>query len=807
MVAHGKYLLCGVSLLAACADPVDLPLGQRELDVFFRHSDWRPRTDTRVDVTQAPPSKVERFAVSTVVGEVKVIEGDSTNVSALAGQGGSGFGLRMDQGRQDLPRITRQVVEEEGDHFDFIVVFPSFDDLSNPGFAYFSTIKATESGTGQEPVDMSDLFGSAGRLQGFLNMNRPGAYTQVDGLPITNEASAAYPIMGQELTHRWLAFAMVRKDGLDNGQVSDVLLGRDAAHWSALMHTGPANMNGEVYTSVQDGIAWKDNGNGTFTAVEVFSDQQFNISPRARFSTLDLYLMGFNAVEEVDPFFVITGARYGGQAVTATSVLRRGLTVSGARVDLGVEHVIAALGPRSPSSAEAPKDFNIAMVVITQPGQTAADVQALAEDVDAFRLTWEQKFSAWTGGRASVCTALSGNCATARLKLHAPRIAGATATSPPMPGRPLSVEVVVENAGTADSVVATLSLATEDGAVTPAEQNVATLAPGEARALSFTVTPHATLACGSLLTMAATLTPDGVRPLRRTAAVPLGLRTAFENTLETDPGWTVNPDGTDAAAHGVWAWGVPQRTDLRRYGASQIIGQPGEDASPVGDRGFFTDPGTEGADPEDIGLNDVDDGVTTVQSEAMDVGGLIDPVLRWRTWHSALVIDVQAGELRLGVGDDLVTLLSVDEGDWIEVDRDDTNEFTWREKSVRLADVAATARTVRLRFVVGDMGDEQNVVEAGVDDVVITELADGCPGTEPLPADGGVAAPDAGGSPADGRGGALAWKCACALAGGGTSWASVAVMAGVIALLRRRRRSTGALPTCARVSGRSAMGS
>ena len=63
-------------------------------------------------------------------------------------------------------------------------------------------------------------------------------------------------------------------------------LGRDAAHWSALMH---------AEGSVQDGNAWRDNEDGTFTLTDSFS----------RFSTLDLYAMGMIAPERVESTCVL----------------------------------------------------------------------------------------------------------------------------------------------------------------------------------------------------------------------------------------------------------------------------------------------------------------------------------------------------------------------------------------------------------------------------------------------------------------------------------------------------------------------
>ncbi|MEW5854264.1 MAG: MYXO-CTERM sorting domain-containing protein [Myxococcota bacterium] len=391
-----------LSCLTACGDAAFLPASDEDLAVIWEHTTWRPPVNAQIDVEQAPPSRLARYALSTNVGEVKVIEGDDTNVSTV----GSGYGLRMDQGRQDLARISTQVIDEEGDHFDFIVVFPTFQDGMNAGFAYFTLLRNDVQGIGLGQLDASHAFGSQGRLQGMLNMNRPAAYTDLDGRSIDNAQSVIHPVMGQEMSHRWLSHARVRKTGFNGGQASDATLGRDRAHWSALMHTGPSS--GPISVSVQDGVAWRDNGNGTFTALEVFNDTQRGVSLRSRFSTLDLYLMGFLSSDEVDPFFLITNATHGNQSVGATTQLTQGITISGTRVGFTVDDVIAAEGWRVPSVASSPKRFNVAMVVLTQPGQSASDVAELVAQVNGFRTQWEQRFSEWTGGVASVCTRLNG---------------------------------------------------------------------------------------------------------------------------------------------------------------------------------------------------------------------------------------------------------------------------------------------------------------------------------------------------------------------------------------------------------------
>ena len=786
-------------LAGGCGELPDLPLGAQDLEVFWKHSDWRPRRDITFDPSQAAPSRVQRFATSTVVGDVKVIEGDSTVVSAVNMNGGtSGFGLRMDQNRQDLARITSQIIQEEGDHFDFVVVFPAFEDLVNPGFAYFSGIKMDERGTGNEPVDMSELFGSdTGRLQGFLNMNRPEAYTQVDGLNITDPNSSAMPIMGQELTHRWLAFATFRQDGFNNGAVSNALLGRDDAHWSALMHTGPADMSGDVYVSVQDGIAWQDNGNGTFTTAEVFSDRQFNISTKARFSTLDLYLMGLYTPEEVEPFYIINNARNGNQAVTATSVLPKGMTISGQRLDVTVQDVIAALGPRIPNAQDAQKDFNVAFVVVTRPGQTAADVATISAEVDQFRVMWEQTFATWTGGRATVCTALSGNCATSRLKMDGVQLEGGAADGTVLPGEALTLKVTVRNVGTAVSQPATLQVAVDAGSIEPARLDVPALEAGTAQEFSFAVVPAATTACGQNVRASVTLETVGVRASTVSVDRVLGVRTLLSTSMEEEPGWQINPDNTDTAENGAWARGQARQTDLRRYGAASVIIAPGDDVTTNGNQAFFTDPGTARLDPDQVGETDVDDGITTLQSAEINVEGLMDPVITVSTWHTALVIDFNAGELRDGEGDDLITQLSVNGGAFVEVDRDATNDFVWKRKAIRLAGVPgvdlAAARSVRLRFIIADVG-EQNLVEAGVDELSITDLAPGCANPNGNTSSGGPGGNPGGGGeqPKPGVGGgsgAPVAGCTCAIPEQTTSFPLAVLLLGLGALTRTRRRA------------------
>ena len=90
-------------------------------------------------------------------------------------------------------------------------------------------------------------------------------------------------VLAHEIWHRWGAFIHLQDE---SGADSDVLLGKDGAHWSYLLDT---------QGSVGYGAKWRENGDGSFDAV---TTGKF-------FSPLDLYLMGFNDSAEVPPFFLI----------------------------------------------------------------------------------------------------------------------------------------------------------------------------------------------------------------------------------------------------------------------------------------------------------------------------------------------------------------------------------------------------------------------------------------------------------------------------------------------------------------------
>ena len=190
-------------------------------------------------------------------------------------------------------------------------------------------------------------------------------------------------VFGQELGHHWLAFPWVDFDDGEGEQ--SVLLGRDNSHWSYWLDTP---------NSPSEGNRWIDNGDGTFTT---------DLDSPAAFSDLDLYLMGLIAAEDVSPWFYIEPDAGSGRADSSPPEWLYGnqpVTVSGTRVDVTLDDVIAFEGDRLPTPATSQKDFRIlTMLVLTESEVLNEEIMT---GVGARQTEWANAWSQLTAGLSTV---------------------------------------------------------------------------------------------------------------------------------------------------------------------------------------------------------------------------------------------------------------------------------------------------------------------------------------------------------------------------------------------------------------------
>ncbi len=579
------------------------------------------------------------------VGEVVVVEGSEQTVAT----DGNRVGVRMAE-------VARKVLERFGDNFSAMTLWLTFDETATQDAgAYEFTVKADVRGLGINPRDAGRQYGSAGTLRSILNMKRVwqgvNQDTEVAWRPLLE-------IWGQESGHRWMMFMSVRDPR--TGLSSDVLLGRDCSHYSRFVDT---------QGSVHDGLAWTDNRDGTFSAG---SDRTF------RFGNLDLYGMGLLPPDEMPSFFFIDdipGYRRAGCGQYASTPKPLQNTITGTRVEVTIDDIVAANGPRVPAFDEllagARQDyFREVQVVVTRPGETADSPLAVqvAGRIDRARLLWEQWMRAATGNRMVVCTLVSQDCGDARSDVVDLRF---NPTRQPPAWGPLAVEVDLDNPGQREATGVRIDLeARVDGKTISQSQAIGALPAGGKRSTSLALDLRGH-PCGAEVSIKA-VTQSDFHYHRKRQQLVLGAEAAAGDGFESDSGWQVNPDGTDSSAGAVWERGTPERTEITVGSAVQPAGAHGGAAAWVtglaaraGARDFF-----------------VRGGRTTLQSPVFEGAGWRQPRVRY--WISFAGLEAAASGTGVVVSPDsrLVVQARGAGGDggaagWMEIDRL-TNQITER---------------------------------------------------------------------------------------------------------------------------------
>jgi subtilase family serine protease/Tol biopolymer transport system component/flagellar hook assembly protein FlgD/fibronectin type 3 domain-containing protein len=264
--------------------------------------------------------------------------------------------------------IAREFFRTHPDHYDFLVAFSTFEFNTGDALAFHWGVQNKVQGIGIRPFDVASLFGSQGKLQGFIDM---AALTRYKTDPLDPQFETALSVLAHEMLHQWGAYVKFKKS---DGTLSDALLGKDGAHWSYLLDSN---------ASVQYGADWRDNGDGSFTSVGI----------RKFFSPLDLYLAGFYKPQEVPPFFVIENAQ-----IDKTKLPEENVTITGTKRVVTIDDVIAAEGARAPAAEQAQKEFRLGFILLAGPGQPVTDAQIGA--LNNIRNAFMTRFAIQTAGRA-----------------------------------------------------------------------------------------------------------------------------------------------------------------------------------------------------------------------------------------------------------------------------------------------------------------------------------------------------------------------------------------------------------------------
>ncbi len=285
----------------------------------------------------------------------------------------------------DVVAAAQAFFKAHEDAYDYLIVFNALDVAAGSGaVAYEITVRNAVTGIGDPPRDYGREFGSARRLKAIVNMGPlnqypPDPYEPLRDLrPYSLESTLA--ILTHEVGHLFLAYASIR-DPLNPS--ARPLLGRQLAHWSFVFNSEASHLEGN---RIEDrGVA------NSLRFLTVGNSQQY--------APLDQYLMGLRAPEEVEPTFLVTNA-----SVSANRSPQRGVAFNGQRLDVRVEDIIAAEGPRRPDHTVAQRRFRAAFLLVVDRNKPASDYD-LAR-LERLRQEFENYYRESAGGRAQVDTTL-----------------------------------------------------------------------------------------------------------------------------------------------------------------------------------------------------------------------------------------------------------------------------------------------------------------------------------------------------------------------------------------------------------------
>ncbi|MDX1502299.1 MAG: hypothetical protein R3325_08035 [Thermoanaerobaculia bacterium] len=281
----------------------------------------------------------------------------------------------------DEPAVAKAFYSVFEDDYSHLVVFTDFPIIlgSLGTIAFERNISNAIDGIGLSRFDAGPIYGSKRPLESFVMMGQLGKYERnVFQKQFLSDLFAPIHILLHEVGHRWLFFASIRQGGL----VPDQLRGRGDAHWSFYTHSVGSLLEGSFIEPDDDGPNFRTTD-----------------APRI-FSPFDLYLMGALSADEVPATFTVTGS----DTDKDSRAPEPGQVLVGTAVDVPIDSLVRAEGPRKPDADDAPRTIKMAIILLSREGETPSS-QSLAH-LEDFRVELEREFRRLTDRRLRVDTTL-----------------------------------------------------------------------------------------------------------------------------------------------------------------------------------------------------------------------------------------------------------------------------------------------------------------------------------------------------------------------------------------------------------------
>ncbi len=265
-------------------------------------------------------------------------------------------------------------------------------------------VRQQTAGLGLTTWNNGASYGSAAKLEqcvfmaglGALPNSPDGPATVLGGLPL---GMTGVELLGHEYGHHWLVWVTFDKN--DGKGKHDLLRGYDPGNDPSV--PGKANGHYSWYASSTSPMYG--------SVVSSLGGGKFKIEGADRkYTELDQYLMGLRDKADVAPFFALDdGSGHGKDSVplskgSSATVPQFGTAT---RVDVTIDDVIRAEGPRVPAFPNAQKCWRVAFVLVAGQGKTPTAAEIAK--VDAYRVRFENWFRGATDHRGTMDTRLNGN--------------------------------------------------------------------------------------------------------------------------------------------------------------------------------------------------------------------------------------------------------------------------------------------------------------------------------------------------------------------------------------------------------------
>ncbi len=337
------------------------------------------------------------FQISGAPTYIGIHPGGVTNPTMLdwsddlpyGGSGGEGMYesfLNLSNPAVNEVALMQRFYQSFDDVFFQTVFFTNFVQTM-AGFANELNISNDVTGIGLSIFDNSVLYGSSGVLESRCNMNRMGVWPIDPTSRFFGKGNNFLTIMGQEAGHRWGAFMRFMDD---QGQVSNMILGRSDAHWSYYVDVDHSSLEG---------------GNWAVDGAQYRCPTQIDY-----FSAFDEYTFGLRTPEEVSPTFYVSSPSNDLPGARSVGTPLQNASAFGVPIPVTIESIIAAEGPRTPLPNVEEKDLRQGFILVLQNGTTATQQQL--DQIAGFRAAWEPYFELSCSGRMTLNTRLEQSLTT-----------------------------------------------------------------------------------------------------------------------------------------------------------------------------------------------------------------------------------------------------------------------------------------------------------------------------------------------------------------------------------------------------------